>query len=140
MKKTSKKSGCVSGGFDPLHIGHIELFERASKLGSLTVIINGDYWLMRKKGKVFMPLEDRVRIIQSIRWVDKVYPWVSMEDDVCNVLGIIMPDIFANGGDRKEDIPEFEKCKRLGIKMVFGLGEKIRSSSELLNNYEKNSS
>jgi len=127
------KDVAVSGGFDPVHIGHIRLFREASKLGSLTVILNTDDFLMKKKGFVFMPLEERREIIQSIRYVDKVVISTDKDMTVCDTLTWLKPDIFANGGDRVEgNTPEYEVCKRLGIEMVFGVGgDKVQSSSQL---------
>jgi len=129
----------VSGGWDPVHIGHIRLFKQAKKLGdTLVVIANCDSWLMRKKGKYFMNQEDRAEIIRSFECVDDVFIWESEENDVSGALEIIQPHIFANGGDRRniDDIPEGGVCKRLNIEMIFNVGgEKERSSSELLAQY-----
>jgi len=140
--KNSSKVVAVSGGFDPLHVGHIRMFEEAKKLGDkLVVIVNGDFWLERKKGKAFMPLADRMEIIRNLKMVDYVIGWDDGTENVCGALEIIKPDIFANGGDRKceKDIPEAKICKKLGIKMAFNVGgKKLRSSSELLRNYENN--
>ena len=134
----------VSGGFDPIHIGHIRLFKEAKKLGDkLTVILNNDNWLEKKKGRVFMPQEERKEIIEALECVDDVIITAhgkNPEDmSVCRELKEILPDIFANGGDRKKDnVPEVELCKQLGIEMAWNVGgEKIRSSSKLLKNYEK---
>ncbi len=130
----------VSGGFDPVHIGHVRLLQEAKKLGDeLVVVINNDNWLRFKKGFVFMPEADRKEIIESLRFVDRVHLTEHEEstDDisVCRELELIRPHIFANGGDRKDDnIPEYELCQRLGIEMVFNVGNggKVRSSSELV--------
>ncbi len=128
----------VSGGFDPVHIGHIRLFKGAKKLGDkLIVILNDDNWLMAKKGFVFMPQKERKEIIESIRYVDKViiakYPKNPKDMSVCKVLLKLKPDIFANGGDRtRKNIPEIDVCKKIGCRMVFGVGgKKIQSSSFL---------
>jgi D-beta-D-heptose 7-phosphate kinase/D-beta-D-heptose 1-phosphate adenosyltransferase len=133
----------VSGGFDPIHIGHIRLFKEAKKLGDkLTVILNNDNWLEKKKGRVFMPQEERKEIIEALECVDDVIITAhgkNPEDmSVCRELKEILPDIFANGGDRKKDnVPEVELCKQLGIEMAWNVGgEKIRSSSELIKKYE----
>ena len=128
----------VSGGFDPIHIGHIELLERAKKLGDrLVVILNNDNWLMLKKGFVFMTENERAAVLKAIRHVDDViitkHEKGTQDMSVCVALEELKPDIFANGGDRKPDnIPEYQLCDKLGIKMVFNLGEKIQSSSDLL--------
>lgn len=139
--KKQKKIVMVSGGFDPVHIGHVRMFEEAKKLGDeLVVVINNDNWLHFKKGFAFMPEEDRMEIIKSFRSVDRVV-FTSHEPGtnditVCRELELIKPHIFANGGDRKENVPvpEYEVCARLGIEMVFNVGHggKVRSSSELV--------
>jgi len=134
----------VSGGFDPIHVGHIRLFREAKKLGDkLTVIINNDNWLEKKKGRVFMPQEERKEIIEALECVDGVIITAHGKNpkdmSVCEELKEIRPDIFANGGDRKEDnVPEVELCKQLGIEMAWNVGGgKIRSSSELFKKYGK---
>lgn len=124
----------ISGGFDPIHVGHVRYIQEAAKLGQLTVILNSDAWLMRKKGFVFMPWEERREIIEAITGV---YQVVSVNDDdgsVCDALDYWRPDIFANGGDRFEDnIPEAVLCHKHGIEMVFNIGgEKTQSSSSLV--------
>jgi D-beta-D-heptose 7-phosphate kinase/D-beta-D-heptose 1-phosphate adenosyltransferase len=129
----------VSGGFDPPHLGHIKLFKEAKKLGDkLVVILNNDNWLMAKKGYVFLPQKERKALIESIRWVDKVilssHPKNPKDMSVCKELIKLKPDIFANGGDRtKKNIPEAEICRKIGCKMIFGVGGgKIQSSSWLI--------
>jgi len=133
------KSVAVSGGFDPIHIGHIRLLKEAKKLGDkLIVILNNDNWLKKKKGYAFMPQEDRMEILNSIRYVDEVVLSFHEKDtkdiSICRELEQIKPNIFANGGDRKADnIPEYTICEKLGIEMVFNVGgEKLRSSSDLV--------
>jgi cytidyltransferase-like protein len=122
------------GYFDPLHIGHIECFEKARALGDeLIVILNNDYQTKLKKGKSFMSENERAKIIQSLKSVDKVFISIDMDSSVCKSLEFIKPDILAKGGDRfAREIPERQICEDLGIKIVDGLGEKIRSSSELI--------
>lgn len=130
----------VSGGFDPLHVGHLEMFEEARKLGDhLLVIVNRDDFLIRKKGYALMPLDDRRRIIRELRMVHEVIASVDEDDTVCKTLRMLCtipsarPSIFANGGDRaSHDSPERAVCEELGIRMVDGLGDKIRSSSTLV--------
>lgn len=141
----AKKVVMVSGGFDPVHIGHIRLFEEAKKLGDeLVVVLNNDNWLRFKKGFAFMPENDRKEIIEAFRFVDRVHLTNHEENtsdiSVCREIELIRPHIFANGGDRKHDnIPEYDICNRLGIEMVFNLGEggKIRSSSDLVKKAHK---
>ena len=123
----------VSGYFDPLHVGHIEYLELAKELGTrLIVIVNNDYQCELKKGKSFMKEEDRLKIVKSLSIVDEAFLSIDRDRTVCNSLAAINPDIFANGGDRHvKEIPESVICKELGIKMIDGLGNKIRSSSDL---------
>ncbi len=141
-KKSPKKLVMVSGGFDPVHIGHVRMFEEAKKLGDeLVVVINCDSWLIRKKGKKFMSSKDRAEIIKSFRAVDYVHVLETERNDVGEAIELFKPAIFANGGDRKaeKDIPEAEVCKRLNVTMIFnvGAGGKIRSSSDLLRGYQE---
>ena len=155
-EKKNKIVVMVSGGFDPIHIGHVRMFNEAKKLGDeLVVVVNNDNWKRQKRKHVFMPDLDRKEIIEAFSVVDKVF--ISEhgknlngpnEMSVSKELLKIKPDIFANGGDRnKEDAQnpnsslyyDIETCKKLGIKMVFNVGHggKVRSSSELLKNYSK---
>lgn len=135
----------VSGGFDPLHVGHLAYFEEARKLGDyLLVIVNRDEFLIRKKGYAFMPLEDRRRILRELRGVDEVVASIDEDQTVCATLRMLCavpsmrPNVFANGGDRASiDSPERPVCEELGIRMVDGLGAKVRSSSELVKNIKE---
>ncbi|OIP65086.1 hypothetical protein AUK15_02555 [Candidatus Nomurabacteria bacterium CG2_30_43_9] len=130
----------VSGGFDPVHIGHLQMFEEAKKLGDkLVVVLNCDKWLIRKKGKNFMNQEERAGIIRGFSCVDDVFILESDRNDVSEAIEKIHPQVFANGGDRKAeaDIPEAEICKELGVEMVFNVGGgKVQSSSWLLKRHE----
>ena len=123
----------VSGYFDPIHLGHLEYLKMAKSLGDkLVVIINSDYQAELKKGKSFMPEEERLEIVQALRCVDEVFLSIDKDKSVCKSLEHLKPDIFANGGDRSlEEIPETTVMKKYNIEMVDGLGEKIRSSSEI---------
>jgi len=125
----------TSGYFDPLHVGHIELFKLAKALGDkLIVILNNDEQAVLKKGKPFMSLEERKKILEAIKDVDEVFVSIDKDLSVCKSLEFIKPDIFAKGGDRfAGEIPETEICKKLGIKIIDGLGEKIRSSKDFYN-------
>jgi len=127
------KTIAISGYFDPLHVGHLEYIKLASELGDhLTVIVNNDYQCKLKKGKSFMSEDDRVKIIQSIQYVDSAFLSIDSDLTVCESLKIVRPNVFANGGDRHvKEIPESVVCKELGIEMIDGLGNKIRSSSDL---------
>ncbi|OGE75743.1 MAG: hypothetical protein A3A83_02475 [Candidatus Doudnabacteria bacterium RIFCSPLOWO2_01_FULL_48_57] len=129
----------VSGGFDPIHSGHINLLKGARELGDrLVVILNNDNWVKKKKDYIFMNESERKAVLEAIRYVDEVIVTSHSENpsdmSVATVLESIRPDIFANGGDRKEDnTPEYEVCKRLGIQMVFNVGGgKTQSSSALV--------
>ncbi|MCX6793202.1 MAG: adenylyltransferase/cytidyltransferase family protein [Candidatus Falkowbacteria bacterium] len=149
-KKLNKKSiiVAVSGGFDPLHVGHVRMFQTAKSLGDyLVVILNNDNWLELKKGFAFMPDKERKELIENIKWVDKVvlsfHKKGTKDMSICNELKKIKPDIFANGGDRTHsNIPEVPVCEKLGTKMIFNIGKggKIQSSSWLLSAHKKRQS
>ena len=123
----------TSGYFDPLHVGHIECLELAKQLGDkLIVIVNSDFQTKLKKGKSFMNQDDRMKIIASLKCVDEVFLSIDKDKSQCETLKYLKPNIFAKGGDRtSKEIPESEICAELGIKIIDGLGKKIRSSSEL---------
>ena len=122
----------TSGYFDPLHVGHLECLEMASELGDkLIVIVNSDLQSKLKKGESFMKEEDRMKIVSALKCVDEVFLSIDKDKSQCESLRHINPDIFAKGGDRtSREIPESKVCKELGINIVDGLGEKIRSSSD----------
>jgi len=122
----------TSGYFDPLHVGHLECIELASKLGDkLVVIVNNDYQATLKKGKPFMSQEDRMKIIGALKYVDKVFLSIDKDGSVCKSLAKLKPAIFAKGGDRiVSNIPEVEVCKKHNIKIIDGLGKKIRNSKD----------
>jgi cytidyltransferase-like protein len=129
----------VSGGFDPIHVGHVRMIQEAAALGDeLVVIINNDNWLRKKKGHVFMPQDQRREIIEGLKGVSAVVftnHELDCEDmSVCDALREIRPHVFANGGDRFADnIPEAVLTRELGIETVFNVGQggKIQSSSWL---------
>ena len=123
----------VGGYFDPIHVGHLEYLKLAKNLGDkLIVIINNNLQAKLKKGEFFMHEKDRMEIVAALRFVDEVFLSVDTDGSVCKSLEIIKPDIFANGGDRSlDEIPETAVMKKYNIKMVDGLGSKIRSSSDL---------
>jgi len=124
----------LSGGFDPLHVGHIRMILAAAELGNVIIAANSDRWLMGKKGYIFMPWKERAEILSSIRGVEDVVRVADKDSTVCEALRRVKPDIFGNGGDRtNKNTPEMEVCKELGIEMVWALGgDKIQSSSELV--------
>ena len=133
MSSKNKIRVAVSGYFDPIHVGHLEYLRMAKELGdSLVVIVNNNYQCKLKKGKHFMDENDRIEIVKALRFVDEVFLSVDKDRTVCKSLEKVKPDIFANGGDRAtSEVPETPICKKFNIKMIDGLGEKIRSSSSL---------
>lgn len=149
-----KRVVAVSGGFDPIHIGHIRMFERAKALGDeLVVILNNDNWLHKKKWHVFMPDSERKEVIEALRPVDRVILTGHGENpegpeamSVARELRRLRPDVFANGGDRNEKNAQdpnsslywdIAACKDCGIEMIFNIGDggKVQSSSWLLEKY-----
>lgn len=139
LKKGKEVLVAVSGYFNPVHIGHIRLFEGAKKLGTkLIVIVNNDEQVKLKGSFSFINEKDRVEIIAALVMVDNVILAIDKDKTVCKTLELIKPNIFANGGDRtKENIPEKAICKKINCKMVFNVGKggKIQSSSWLLKNF-----
>ena len=125
---------CVSGGFDPIHQGHVRLIQGATEYGDVVVILNSDDWLVRKKGYCVMPWEHRAEILEAIRGVVRVERVDDTDDTVCEALLRIHQNIFVNGGDRgPSNTPEMEICEDLGILTVFNVGgEKVASSSEIV--------
>lgn len=134
----------VSGGFDPIHIGHVRLFKEAKRLGDkLVVILNNDNWLKNKKTQVFMHEKERKEILEAIKEVDKVvlsnHSHSPKDMSVSGELLKIKPNIFVKGGNRRseKDVPEAEVCKKIGCKIVFNVGHEnnFKYSSWLLANY-----
>ena len=130
----------VSGGFDPIHKGHVKMILEAAKYGDVGVILNSDDWLMRKKGYKFMDFAQRSFIAGSIKGVILTSGVDDSDGTVCEALRRIKPDYFANGGDRKTDnTPEMDVCNELGIKMLWNIGGgKTESSSWLVNKMKEN--
>lgn len=130
----------VSGGFCPIHVGHIRYFKAARELGDrLMVILNTDEWLMEKKGYVAIPYIEREEILLAIRYVDEVVPQIDTDETVCYSLEVYKPDIFAKGGDRTAaNVPELHTCIENGIDMVFGVGgDKADSSTNVFDRIKK---
>ena len=144
----------TSGGFDPLHVGHLRCIQGTVKLANnpkkfpaaykpiVTILVNCDDFLKAKKGYNFMSLQDRMEIIDGIKGVDCVIPWFYKNDDFTVVKAIhkIRPRWFTKGGDRTgaTNIPEWEICRQKGCEIITGVGgEKIRSSSELVENADR---
>ena len=137
-----KKAIIVSGYFNPVHKGHIEYFQNAKQNGDeLFVIVNSDIQRALKVSKEFQDEKERVFIVESLRLVDKCFLSIDMDRTVVESIKMIFNQFgneyqlaFANGGDQNNDtIPERPICEELGIDLIDGLGEKIQSSSWLLN-------
>ena len=131
----------LSGGFDPIHIGHIRMFKEAEKVGHVIVGLNSDEWLIRKKGKNFMSFNERCEVLESIRYIDEVIKFNDADDTACRLIEKIVNRkykysniYFGNGGDRtNQTTPEIEFCKNNNIELLWNLGGgKIQSSSKLL--------
>ena len=135
------KAIIVSGYFNPLHKGHLELFEKAKEAGdALWVIVNSDLQRELKGSKEFMDENERVTIVSAIKYVDKALISIDKDKTQCATLGYLAYKYgtdynlyFANGGDQNNDtIDEVSVCKEKGIRLLEGLGDKIQSSSWLL--------
>jgi cytidyltransferase-like protein len=128
---------CVSGYFDPIHIGHIEYFKKSKEIGDkLMVIVNNDEQAFLKKGKHFMKADERMAIIKELKCVDYVIKSIDTDRTVCKTLETVepKPDFFCNGGDQNNNtIPEVDICNKRGIELRDGFGNKIQSSSWLIN-------
>ena len=136
----------LSGGFDPIHKGHIRMFKEASLNGMVVAGLNSDEWLIRKKGKFFMPFVERKEILESIKYIDLVKSFNDSDDTACNLINKINNEysdkyniFFGNGGDRtNQTTPEIKFCNDNNIDLIWGLGGgKIQSSSDLLKNWYK---
>jgi len=129
----------VSGGFDPLHVGHLALLRATAQRGLVWAALNSDDWLIRKKGYRLMCWEDRAEILRELKSVYLVTGVEDSDGSVCEALRRLRPRFFANGGDRtKSDPREHKVCQELGITELFYMGgEKMRSSSELVRSVMK---
>ena len=139
-EKEERPTVMVSGGFDPVHVGHIRMIREAAEYGDVIVIANSDEWLHRKKGFHFMDFKSRHEILDSIKGVLLVDSVDDSDGTVCDALKRHKPTYFANGGDRgKSNTPEAQLCKELGIELLWGIGgeEKVESSSDLVKKNRK---
>ena len=136
----------VSGGFDPIHSGHIKLINEANKYGDVVVLLNSDEWLKNKKGKAFLPISERKIIMQNIKGVIDVIEFDDSDQTCIDGIKIAKSRFknnlikFANGGDRNNDTtPEKEFCENNNIETLFGIGgtNKSNSSSWILSKWEK---
>ena len=143
IRQSLGKVVVTSGGFDPIHPGHISCIIESKKYGDkLVVVVNGDSFLTAKKGRSFQDLETRSLIVSGIAKVDYVVPFeIEGDQTVSKALEILKPDVFTKGGDRIDEttIPEWKVCQEHGIKIVTGVGsDKKWSSSWFLNDWIKN--
>lgn len=136
-----EKIVCVSGYFDPIHIGHLEYFKKSKEIGTkLMVIVNNDHQATLKKGKPFMPCKERMKIIKEFKCVDYVIESIDQDRTVCKTLSEVEPKpyFFCNGGDQNNDtIPEVDACISRNIELRDGFGNKIQSSSWLIKGSSK---
>ena len=129
----------TSGGYDPIHPGHVSCINDSAKLGDvMVVVVNGDWFLTNKKGKPFMTLQDRLFIVDSLKSVTFTIPFeIENDTTVIKALEEIKPDLFTKGGDRfdAKTIPEWDVCEKYGIEIVTGVGlpKKWHSSKLVLN-------
>ena len=128
---------CTSGGFDPVHPGHLSCFFDSKQYGdTLVVVVNGDAWLTKKKGKPFMDLKTRMGILSFVYGIDYIIPFeIENDNTVIQALKKVRPNVFTKGGDRIDEtsIPEWDTCKELNIEVVSGVGyDKLWSSSDFL--------
>jgi D-beta-D-heptose 7-phosphate kinase/D-beta-D-heptose 1-phosphate adenosyltransferase len=150
LKEKGYQIYLTSGGFDPLHVGHLRCIQESAEIaqrgsrsgiewqpGVLVVIVNGDGFLHRKKDYAFMSCQERMEIISGIQGVDYVVEWDDGTQTVTGALEILKPDFFLKGGDRdnRGNVPEFDICKEIDCKVIFNVGGgKVQSSSHLVKN------
>ncbi len=141
-EKQTGTTVAVSGGFDPLHVGHVRNIREASKLGDrLIIILTRDDQLVAKKGYVFMPYKERKEILEAVAGVDEVVPNVDRTIKCYESLKEYRPNVFAKGGDRTPENmvrEEVKVCREIGCKIVYGVGgEKVQSSSWLVSKWKQ---
>ena len=139
----------LSGGFDPMHVGHLRMMQEAAKMAEIVIVgVNSDDWLMRKKGYVFMSHDERREMVQGVRGVSKAMSFDDSDNSACDLLKNVralwttFKIAFANGGDRtSENIPEISVAEELDIDLIWGIGGgKVQSSSELVADSIENNS
>lgn len=129
----------ISGGFDPIHVGHIRLIREAAKYGDVIVAMNSDEWIFRQKGFNSIGFNERKEILMSIKGVLDVVSVCDEDDTVCTALIEHKPTYFANGGDRNENnTPEKVVCDELNIKMLWNIGNSVGRKNDKKNNYKRN--
>ena len=139
----------LSGGFDPVHKGHVRMFKAAKEFPAIVIVgLNSDDWLIRKKGKPFMNWDERKEILEVMSCIDFVYSFDDSDDSACDLIKKVNEEYkdkgefklyFGNGGDRTDDnSPEVDFCNENKIEMLWGIGGgKIQSSSDLIKNSQK---
>ena len=153
MVRENRPIYMTSGGFDPMHVGHLRCIQETVKMatdpvrnafqnrGITVIVVNGDGFLNRKKGYAFMPHNERMEIIAGISGVDYVVGWDDGSQNVKGAIHAIRPTFFTKGGDRtsSQNVPEWDVCNRVECKIIFNVGgEKIQSSSKLVEKANKN--
>ena len=139
----------LSGGFDPVHKGHIRMFKAAKAFPAMVAVgLNSDLWLTRKKGKPFISWDERKEILEAMSCIDYVYSFDDKDDSACDLIRCVVEEnknednlkiYFGNGGDRtNKNSPEVDYCNENNIETLWGLGGgKIQSSSDLIKDSKK---
>ena len=144
----NKTIAIVSGGFDPIHPGHIMMMEECKKFSDYLIVgLNSDIWLTRKKGNFFMDIRHRSYVVSRLKVVDETLEFNDDDDSASDLLKKVISKypnskvIFANGGDRSDPskVREKDTAEKLGIELKFGIGgnHKESSSSDLLGRWKK---
>lgn len=153
-KNSGHKVYMTSGGFDPMHVGHLRCIQGTAelasndvvyddsamsrkRLGKVVILVNGDEFLIEKKKKPFMKIEERLEIIAGVRGVDLAVEWYDGCQTVDAAIDMFKPNYFTKGGDRDDPrvIPEWDTCQKVGCEVILGVGGgKIQSSSWLIKN------